>query len=53
MWAIINERKEKEFINLEDIKKRVKLMPDPENVIMKRILMELNNEDKYKLFVGT
>ena len=53
MWAILDERKEKEFKDLEDVKKRVKLMPDPENVIIKRIIMELNNEDKYKLFVGT
>ena len=53
MWAIIETRKEKEFANFEDVKKRVKLMPDPEKTIIKRILVELNNEDKYKLFVGT
>ena len=53
MWEIINTRKEKEFSSLEDIKQRVKLMPNPSNVIIKRIMMELNNEDKYKLFVGT
>lgn len=53
MWEIINTRKEKEFSSLEDIKQRVKLMPNPSNVIIKRVIMELNNEDKYKLFVGT
>ena len=52
MWEIIEQREEKEFENFEDIKKRVKLMPDPKNLIIKRILMELDNEDKYKLFVG-
>ncbi|MAG52569.1 MAG: DNA-binding protein [Nanoarchaeota archaeon] len=52
MWEIIEARKEEEFKNLEDVKKRVKLMPDPKNVIIKRIIMELNNEDKYKLFSG-
>ena len=51
MWEIIEKRDEKLFDDFEDIKKRVKLMPDPEKSIIKRILMELNNEDKYKLFV--
>ncbi|MFH0936487.1 MAG: DUF655 domain-containing protein [Candidatus Woesearchaeota archaeon] len=51
MWQIIEEREKKPFENFDDIKKRVKLMPDPENIIVKRILMEMANEDKYKLFV--
>ena len=53
MWEILEARKEKEFTSFEDIKKRVKLIPDPERLIVKRILAELNNEDKYKLFVGS
>ena len=53
MWEILEARKEKEFESFDDIKKRVKLMPDPEKLIIKRILSELNNEDKYRLFVGT
>ena len=52
MWEIIEIRKEQEFKDLADIKKRVKLMPDPKKTIIKRIIMELNNEDKYKLFSG-
>jgi putative nucleotide binding protein len=51
MWQIIEEREKKPFENFEDIKKRVKLMPDPEGIVIKRILMEMANEDKYKLFV--
>ncbi len=51
MWQIIEEREKKPFENFDDIKKRVKLMPDPESIIVKRILMEMANEDKYKLFV--
>ena len=38
--------------DFNDIKARVKLMPDPKKVVIKRVLAELNNEDKYKLFVG-
>lgn len=51
MWEIIEARKEKEFESFEDIKKRVKLMPDPEKTIVKRIMLELKGEDKHRLFV--
>lgn len=51
MWEIIEKREEKIFENFEDIKKRVKLMPDPKKAIIKRILMELREEDKHRLFV--
>lgn len=50
MWEIIEARKEKPFESFDDIKKRVKLMPDPEKIIMKRILIELQGDDKHKLF---
>ncbi len=53
MWEILEQREIKRFESFEDIKKRVKLMPDPEKTIVKRILMELDNEDKYRLFVDT
>ena len=53
MWEIIEMRDEKPFENFEDIRNRVKLLPDPEKIIIKRILMELNNEDKHHIFVGS
>ena len=52
MWEILEEREEREFDSFEDIKNRVKLMPNPENAIIKRMIVELNEEDKYKLFAG-
>jgi len=52
MWEILEKREEREFDSFEDIKARVKLMPDPENAVIKRILLELNEEDKHRLFVG-
>ena len=52
MWEIIEKRRGDPFKDFMDIKARVKLMPDPEKAIIKRILAELKNEDKYKLFVG-
>ena len=50
MWEIIEERGEKPFESFEDIKKRVKLVPDPLKSVIRRIIMELNEEDKYKIF---
>jgi len=51
MWEIIEARKDKEFENFKDIKDRVKLMPDPEKVVIKRILQELLGGEKHRLFV--
>ena len=53
MWEIIEKRQEKPFESFADIKNRVRLMPNPESIVIKRILAELNEDDKYKLFVGT
>lgn len=53
MWEILERREEKPFESFQDIKTRVRLMPDPEQMIIKRILVELNNEDKHKIFVET
>jgi len=52
MWEILEQRKEKPFESFEDMKKRVKLMPDPEKAIIKRILAEMKEEDRYRIFVG-
>ena len=51
MWQIIEERKDKPFESFNDIKARVKLMPDPEKIIFKRIIAEMGGEEKYMLFV--
>ncbi len=52
MWELIEARQEKEFANFEDIKNRVKLMPDPKKAIIKRILEEIEGKDRFKIFVG-
>lgn len=51
MWEIINAREEKPFESFEDLKKRVKLIPDPEKLIIKRIMEELEGTEKHRLFV--
>jgi putative nucleotide binding protein len=51
MWEILEERDVEEFKSYEDIKSRVKLMPDPEKLITKRILKEIEGLEKHKIFV--
>ena len=51
MWEILEVRKTKPFESFEDIKKRVKLMPDPKNAVIKRILAEIKGKEKHRIFV--
>lgn len=51
MWEIIEERKGKPFESFADLKKRVKLMPEPGTIIIKRILKEIIGSEKHSLFV--
>tara|TARA_Y100000310_G_C20676793_1_gene813557 strand:+ start:1893 stop:2450 length:558 start_codon:yes stop_codon:yes gene_type:complete len=51
MWEIIETRREKPFESFDDLKERVKLIPDPKKAVIRRILDELDNKDKYKIFV--
>jgi putative nucleotide binding protein len=49
MWEILDERKKKPFSSFQDLVQRVRIQ-DPRKVIVKRILMEFQNEDKYQVF---
>jgi len=51
MWEVIEQRDEKPFASFEDLKSRVKLIPDPEKAIVKRILQEIQRVEKHYLFV--
>jgi putative nucleotide binding protein len=48
--AIVEERKKKPFASFEDIKERVKNIPDPKKAIEKRLTQELQEDEKYLLF---
>ena len=52
MWEIIKERRMKPFENFEDLHKRVPMLPDPKLMVIKRVIKDLEESDKYKLFVG-
>jgi putative nucleotide binding protein len=53
MWDIIKERKKSPFKDFEDLHIRVKLLPDPQQMIVKRILEELEDDNiRFRLFVS-
>ncbi|HIH31134.1 TPA: DUF655 domain-containing protein [Candidatus Woesearchaeota archaeon] len=51
MWQILEERRGDPFKDFEDLKRRVKLIPDPEKIIIKRILKELDRNEKHYIFL--
>ena len=52
MWEVLETRKTKIFESFEDMRTRVKLLPDPKVALVKRIMLELEGKEKYMLFVG-
>ena len=51
MWDIIGERKKGPFKSFEDLRSRVKLLPEPVGTFKKRILQEIENEnERFRLF---
>lgn len=51
MWEIINAKEGKPFESFQDIKSRVKLLPDPKKAIIRRIMKELEGKEKHRIFV--
>ena len=51
MLEVLEQRKEKPFESFEEIKERIKLMPNPQTMIMKRILNEMQGKEKHRIFV--
>lgn len=51
LWAILTERKKEPFKSFEELKKRVPLLPNPEKLVVRRVLSELEDKDKYRIFV--
>lgn len=47
----LDKATKKDFENFADLKKRVKLMPDPETTIIKRIVSEIEGKEKHLLFI--
>ena len=51
MLEILDARRDGDFKSFADIRKRVKLMPDPEKIVLRRIQNELAETEKHRLFV--
>ena len=49
---ILDERRKKPFEGFDDLVKRVKLFPDPVKSITRRVMQELEGDEKYSLFVS-
>jgi putative nucleotide binding protein len=47
---ILEERKKKPFETLQELGERVKLVPDPIKIVVKRVMMEIEGNEKYYLF---
>lgn len=48
---LLKARQAQAFTSFEDVKKRVSSIPDPKKLVIQRILFELEDGDRYKLFV--
>jgi putative nucleotide binding protein len=51
MWELVEAREQKQFESFKELRERLKLLPDPEKVIEKRILLEISEPQKHYLFV--
>jgi len=51
MKEVLEERKKQEFKSFEDIKNRIPSLPDPRGSILKRIIQELNGDERHRLFI--
>ena len=53
MWEILDERNKKPFENFADLSERIKTIPHPEQMIIKRIVEEIEDPNiKYHLFTS-
>ena len=52
MWEIIQQRKKKLFESFEELQKRIPMLPNPKRIIVERILEELQEKDRHRLFVA-
>jgi putative nucleotide binding protein len=53
LWNILTERRKKPFEDFTDLRKRVEMLPDPKNMVIKRVLEELEGKDRHRIFVAS
>jgi len=52
LWQILSQRKAAPFKDFKDLQGRVEMLPDPKKMVIRRIINELEEKDRHKLFVG-
>ncbi len=52
MWELINKRRSKPYESFSDMKERVQMIPEPVKMVVKRVVEELQNKDRHRLFVS-
>jgi len=52
MNKLLDEREQGDFESFEDIRERVSSLPDPEQLIIDRIIEELKGDSNKKLFTS-
>lgn len=50
MWEIVEDRRGEPYTSFQNIKDRVKLIPDVKKLIFARIMKEIEGDEKHKLF---
>jgi len=53
MWDVINARKKKQFESFADLQQRVEMLPDPKRILIRRMIDEFEEKDRYHLLVGS
>lgn len=53
MWDVINARKKKPFESFADLQQRVEMLPDPKRILIRRMIDEFEEKDRYRLIVGS
>ncbi len=51
LWSVIEERKKEKFKTFADLQTRVKFLPDMKKAVIQRILDELEERDRHRLFL--
>ncbi|HLD77403.1 MAG TPA: DUF655 domain-containing protein [archaeon] len=51
LFAVLDARKEGPFTSFAQMRERVPLLPEPEKLVQRRVLEELEGKDKYRIFV--
>jgi putative nucleotide binding protein len=53
LWDIITQRKKKPFESFKELQERISMLPNPKRMIVRRIIDELEEKDRYRLFVSS